>query len=76
MLGIECLHKTELGTSCVLLWCSPDWTKLVSVKIEEYVVISVKYVSVRCQDDIFSRIELFPSNVLSSEKTNYKTDIQ
>ena len=30
----------------------------------------------RCQDDIFSRIELFPSNVLSSEKANYKNDIQ
>ena len=26
--------------------------------------------------DIFSRIELFPSNVLSSEKTNCKNDIQ
>ena len=34
----------------------------------------------RCCDigqiDIFSRIELFPSNVLSSEKTNCKNDIQ
>ena len=34
----------------------------------------------RCCDisqiDIFSRIELFSSNVLSSEKTNYKNDIQ
>ena len=28
------------------------------------------------QIDIFSRIELFPLNVLSSEKTNYKNDIQ
>ena len=30
----------------------------------------------RCQDDIFSRIELIPSIVLSSEKANYKNDIQ
>ena len=34
----------------------------------------------RCCDisqiNIFSRIELFPSNILSSEKTNYKNDIQ
>ena len=28
------------------------------------------------QIDRPSRIELFPSNVLSSEKTNYKNDIQ
>ena len=40
------------------------------------VVISVNTYRLRCQDDIFSRIELFPSNVLSSEKTNYKNDIQ
>ena len=33
------------------------------------VVISVRI-------DIFSRIELFPSIILSSEKTNYKNDIQ
>ena len=30
----------------------------------------------RCQDDIFSRIELITSIVLSSKKTNYKNDIQ
>ena len=30
----------------------------------------------RCQDDISSRIELIPSIVLSSEKANYKNDIQ
>ena len=40
------------------------------------VVISVKRVSIRCQDDIFSRIELITSIVLSSEKANYKNDIQ
>ena len=39
------------------------------------VVISVKRVSIRCQDDIFSRIELISSNVLSSRVTNYKNDI-
>ena len=30
----------------------------------------------RCQADIFSRIELITSIVLSSERTNYKNDIQ
>ena len=41
------------------------------------VVISVKRASVkRCQDDIFPRIELIPSFVLSSDNTNYKNDIQ
>ena len=29
-----------------------------------------------CQADILSRIELFPPNVLSSDNTNYKNDIQ
>ena len=29
-----------------------------------------------CQADIFSRIELIPSFVLSSDNTNYKNDIQ
>ena len=40
------------------------------------VAISVISYQPGCQDDIFSRIELFPSNVLSSEKTNCKNDIQ
>ena len=40
-------------------------------------MISVNFVSVkRCQDDIFPRIELIPSFVLSSDNTNYKNDIQ
>ena len=30
----------------------------------------------RCQDDIFPRIELIPSFVLSSDNTNCKNDIQ
>ena len=38
------------------------------------VAISVKMS--RCQDDIFPRIELIPSFVLSSDNTNYKNDIQ
>ena len=33
-------------------------------------------VAISVKIDIFSRIELFPSNVLSSEKTNCKNDIQ
>ena len=40
------------------------------------VVISVKRASVRCQDDIFSRIELSLLCILSSRVTNYKNDIQ
>ena len=40
------------------------------------VVISVNFVSVkRCQDDIFPRIELIPSFVLSSDNTNYNNVI-
>ena len=33
-------------------------------------------VAISVKIDTFSRIELFPSNVLSSEKTNCKNDIQ
>ena len=40
----------------------------------ETVAISVKMS--RCQDDIFPRIELIPSFVLSSDNTNCKNDIQ
>ena len=40
----------------------------------DYVAISVKMS--RCQDDIFPRIELIPSFVLSSDNTNCKNDIQ
>ena len=42
------------------------------------VVISVKtYIGkIRCQDDIFPRIELIPSFVLSSDNTNYNNVIQ
>ena len=39
-----------------------------------FVAISVKMS--RCQDDIFPRIELIPSFVLSSDNTNCKNDIQ
>ena len=41
---------------------------------EVIVAISVKMS--RCQDDIFPRIELIPSFVLSSDNTNCKNDIQ
>ena len=41
---------------------------------EAIVAISVKMS--RCQDDIFPRIELIPSFVLSSDNTNCKNDIQ
>ena len=40
------------------------------------VVISAKTYWLKCQDDTFFELELFPSNILSSEKTNYKNDIQ
>ena len=39
------------------------------------VAILLRYRS-RCQDDIFPRIELIPSFVLSSDNTNCKNDIQ
>ena len=42
--------------------------------VQPFVAISVKMS--RCQDDIFPRIELIPSFVLSSDNTNCKNDIQ
>ena len=45
-----------------------DLTKLVLSKLLRY--------RSRCQDDIFPRIELIPSFVLSSDNTNCKNDIQ
>ena len=56
--------------------------KLHRVPIEQLQTLQTLHSSKkgRCCDigqiDIFSRIELFPSNILSSEKTNYKNDIQ
>ena len=44
------------------------------VSTVRFVAISVKMS--RCQDDIFPRIELIPSFVLSSDNTNCKNDIQ
>ena len=51
-------------------------TNITFFKRKGDVVILVNTYWLRCQDDIFSRIELFPSNVLSSEKAHYKNDIQ
>ena len=48
--------------------------KLHAVQWIYFVAISVKIS--RCQDDIFPRIELIPSFVLSSDNTNCKNDIQ
>ena len=55
---------TALDSYFCLDWALKHWLGTVGC-----VVISVRI-------DRFSRIELFPSNVLSSEKTNCKNDIQ
>ena len=59
-------QKTPPSTSWAITNIS---TNITFFKEREIVAISVRI-------DIFSRIELFPSNVLSSERTNYKNDIQ
>ena len=41
-----------------------------------YVILFLLRYRSRCQDDIFPRIELIPSFVLSSDNTNCKNDIQ
>ena len=50
------------------------YTKTGLEVLVQTVAISVKMS--RCQDDIFPRIELIPSFVLSSDNTNCKNDIQ
>ena len=61
-------QKTSPSTS----WAITDITFILQRKGD--VAISVKMS--RCQDDIFPRIELIPSFVLSSDNTNCKNDIQ
>ena len=45
-------------------------------KLQTFILQRKGDVAISVRIDRFSRIELFPSNVLSSEKTNYKNDIQ
>ena len=60
-------QKTPPSTS----WAITDITNITFFKEREM----LRYRS-RCQDDIFPRIELIPSFVLSSDNTNCKNDIQ
>ena len=46
------------------------------VENEDVVIVAISVKMSRCQDDIFPRIELIPSFVLSSDNTNCKNDIQ
>ena len=59
-------QKTSPSTS----WAITDITNITFKERE-----MLRYRS-RCQDDIFPRIELIPSFVLSSDNTNCKNDIQ
>ena len=61
-------QKTSPSTS----WAITDITNIHSFFKEREML---RYRS-RCQDDIFPRIELIPSFVLSSDNTNCKNDIQ
>ena len=61
-------QKTPPSTS----WAITDITNIHSFFKEREML---RYRS-RCQDDIFPRIELIPSFVLSSDNTNCKNDIQ
>ena len=45
-------------------------------KLKTFILQRKGDVAISVRIDIFSRIELFPSNILSSEKTNCKNDIQ
>ena len=47
-----------------------------AIQVHPYKGWLFNIVAISVRIDIFSRIELFPSNVLSSEKTNCKNDIQ
>ena len=45
-------------------------------RLVELIPVAISVKMSRCQDDIFPRIELIPSFVLSSDNTNCKNDIQ
>ena len=72
-------HSSILRLECIFNFYR-FYVRLVSTEnsteyqLSNYILQTERDISVRI--DIFSRIELFPSNVLSSEKTNCKNDIQ
>ena len=61
---------SSIGTPPSTSWAITDITNITFKERE-----MLRYRS-RCQDDIFPRIELIPSFVLSSDNTNCKNDIQ
>ena len=66
-------QKTPPSTS----WAITDITNIHSSKKGRCCDIGQTCIGkIRCQDDIFPRIELIPSFVLSSDNTNYNNDIQ
>ena len=73
---LECIFYSSIGfhrkTSPSTSWAITDITNIHSLFKEREML---RYRS-RCQDDIFPRIELIPSFVLSSDNTNCKNDIQ
>ena len=73
--SITCLVSPHisLGGVPTLIWLETSFIFLINYT-EPPVAISVKMS--RCQDDIFPRIELIPSFVLSNDNTNCKNDIQ
>ena len=65
-------QKTPPSTS----WAITDITNISFFKEREMLRYRSNVHRSRCQDDIFPRIELIPSFVLSSDNTNCKNDIQ
>ena len=76
-MGPKLCKTLEIRLECMRV-CVYVWNSV--LKVQNVLTILLWYRSntyqLRCQDDIFSRIELFPSIILSSEKANYKNDIQ
>ena len=72
---IELWTRSKQGDKPLNQWLTQIYNLVNICKYpEDSVAISVKMS--RCQDDIFPRIELIPSFVLSSDNTNCKNDIQ
>ena len=69
----EMPSSTPLDTSSSPLFTEDEASEAVDTQDSESILL--RYRS-RCQDDIFPRIELIPSFVLSSDNTNCKNDIQ
>ena len=65
-----------LPSSLLYIYLNSSQSAIYYTMLHNMVCVAISVKMSRCQDDIFPRIELIPSFVLSSDNTNCKNDIQ